>query len=203
MNSLSHMHTFTVVWTSLLGGGSCFKQVSVQQIGTAALLPRLQIIVPRANFTCNGRITGITASMMKVGSDGTDPSVEVWHPRTPSMDVFDKIGEVQLVESEVVEEVDNNNNTYWLVNITVNDDDRIEFEAGDVVGYFHPPDTRYRVWSIETEGYRIFANEFSNALNIMDLTNKDISVNNRQPLIQFTIGMNKMLWLNLYINLYL
>ena len=186
------MHTFTVVWTLLLGGGSCFKQVSVQQSGTAALLPRLQIIVPRANFTCNGRITGITASMMKVGSDGTDPSVEVWHPRTPSMDVFDKVDEVQLAESEIVEEVDNNNNTYWLVNITLNDD-RIEFEAGDVIGYFHPPDTRYRVWSIETEGYRIFANEFPNASSVIDLTDKDISVNNRQPLLQFTIGMNKML----------
>ena len=66
------------------------------------------------------------------------------------------MGETQLVESKVVEEVDNNNNTHWLVNITLNDDDRIEFEAGDFIGFYHPPDTRFRVWSIKTSGYIAF-----------------------------------------------
>jgi len=100
------------------------------------------------------------------------------------------VGEVQLVESEVVEEVDNDNNTYWLVNITLNDDDRIEFEAGDVIGYFHPPDARYLISRIVTPGYREYANESTNASSTISLVTQAISINKRQPLIQFTTGRN-------------
>ena len=161
----------------------------VQQRGSTAQLPRLQIIVPRANFTCNGRITSVAASLERNAAGVTDPYFELWRPMTLDLDVYNKVGEVQLVESEIVEEVDNGNNTYWLVNITLNDDDRIEFEAGDVIGYYHPPDTRYRVWSVVSTGYRIVANELSNASNTISLFDKDISLNNRRPLTQFTFGM--------------
>ena len=173
----------------LLGCEGCFEQVTVQQRGNQSLSEQLQIIVPRANFTCNGRVTGITASMDSVSSGRTDPYLQVWHPATPGGDVFDKVDEVQLVESEVVEEVDNNNNTYWLVNITLNDDDRIEFEAGDVIGYYHPPDTRYRVWSIKTAGYRLYAHNVADASSRFNLSSQGITINGVQPLIQFTIGM--------------
>jgi len=174
----------------LLGGESCFDQVMVQQRGSAAQLPRLQIIVPRANFTCNGRITSVTASLERNAAGVTEPYFEMWRPTTPYLDVYNKVGEVRLVESKVVEVVDNDNNTYWLVNVTLNDDDRIEFEAGDVIGYYHPPDTRYRVWSVVSMGYRIVANELPNASNTISLFDKDISLNNRRPLIQVTFGMS-------------
>ncbi|XP_065903512.1 uncharacterized protein [Dysidea avara] len=173
----------------LSGSKSCFEHVTVQQKGTRRLLQRLQVIVPRANFTCNGRVTGITASMDRVSSGGTNPYLEVWHQATPGGDVFDKVGEVHLVESEVVEEVDNNNNTYWLVNITLNDDDRIEFETGDVIGYYHPPDSRYRVWNIRTVGYTAYSNELTFALNTTDVATQDATVTNLQPLIQFTVDI--------------
>ena len=172
----------------LLGSESCFEYVTVQQRGGIDVPERFQVIVPRANFTCSGRITGITASMNRVASGITDPYLQVWHPPTPGIDVFDKVGEVQLVESEVVEEVGNNNDTYWLVNITVNDDDRIEFEAGDVIGYYHPPDTRYRVWSITTAGYIAFGSRLDNSSNAINIDTQEVSSNNRQPLIQFVIG---------------
>ena len=175
----------------LLGCESCFNQVTVQQRGNQNLAEQLQIIVPRANFTCNGRITDITVSMDRIAAGVNDPYLEVWHPPTPGIGVFDKVGEVQLVESKVAEEVDNDNSTYWLVNITLNDDDRIEFEAGDVIGYYHPPDTRYRVWTIITAGYRLYANDVAVASSIINLNTQRTIINDVQPLIQLTIGISR------------
>ena len=174
----------------LLGCEGCFEQVTVQQRGNQSLSEQLQIIVPRANFTCNGRVAGITASTNRISSGRTNPYLQVWHLTAPGGDVFDKVGGVQLVESEVVEEVDNNNNTYWLVNTTLNDDDRIEFEAGDFIGYYHPPDSRYRVWTIKTAGYSLYANNVADVSSRFNLSSQGITINGVQPLIQFTIGMS-------------
>jgi len=149
-------------------------------------------IIPRANFICNGKITSIEASMEKIDFNGTDPYIEIWHPTTPEGDVFDKVGGVQLMKSEVVEEVDNNNNTYWLVNITLNGDDRIAFEAGDVIGYYQPPSTRYKVSVTYSAGYRLFGYEPTAESNTIKLNSQRFSVNNLQPLIQFTIGTNDL-----------
>ena len=117
----------------------------------------------------------------------------MWRPTKSDLDVYNKVGEVQLVESEIVGEVDNDNNTYWLVNVTLNDDDRIEFEAGDVIGYYHPPDSRYRVWSISSTGYRIYANDNAEASNSINISTQDIIINDLQPLMQFTVGMSSVL----------
>ena len=177
----------------MLGGsGSCFEKVTVQQKGTKVFHSWSHFIIPQANFTCNGRITSVIASMSMVRNNGTNPFVEVWHPTSPDMDVLNKVGEVQLVESKVVEEVNNDGSTYWLVNITLNDDDRIEFEAGDVIGYYHPPDSRYLVWNIASMGCQIIANNFANASSVINFV-KDTSLNNLQSLIRVTIGMSSLL----------
>ena len=181
------------------GSESCFEKVTVQQKGTNLYHSWSHFIIPCANFTCHGRITSVIASMSMVRKNGTDPFIEVWHPTTTDMNVLDKIGEVQLVENKVVEEVDNDSNSYWLVNITLNDDDRIEFEAGDVIGYYHPPDTRFLVWNIPSLGYQIIANNFGNGSKAIKF-GKDVSLNNLQSLIQVTIGMSSLLN---YINVYM
>jgi len=159
----------------------------VQQRGLQQQTGR-QVIVPFTKFVCNGRITGVIASMARLRNGLTDPYLEVWHPRTPG--VYDKISEVQLVESEVVQVGYDLSTAYWFVNITLNDFDKIEFETGDVIGYYHPNDSRYLILSIETAGYTIYANESANASSTISLDNQNIVRNNRQPLIQFTIGMN-------------
>jgi len=118
-----------------------------------------------------------------------EPSFEVWHPRLSNMDVFDKVGEIRLMESEVVQVGHDLSTAYWLVDITLNDDDRIEFEAGDVVGYYHPPNSRYLVWTIRTAGYTAYRNRSSNVLNIVSTATENVN-QNVQPLIQFSTGMN-------------
>jgi len=170
------------------GRARCFDVVTVQQKGRDRFSSPRQVIVPRANFTCSGRITGITASMNRVLNGMSCPYLEVWHPRTPGIGIFDKVGKVQLIESEVVQVGYDFSTAYWLVNLTLKDDDRIEFESGDVLGYYQPPNSRYQLWSIRTTGYIAYANMISAPVNLSNATSYALS-NNRQPLVQFIVGM--------------
>jgi len=170
----------------------CFNNVLVQKRGYFSIIHPSLSVIPRANFTCNGRITGVIVSMKRLDNGTNDPYLQVWHRRTLDSDVFDKVGEVQLVESEVVEEVDNNNNTYWLVNITLSNDDRIEFEAGDVVGLYHPPDSHFEVWTVQTEGYITYGNKTNISVNTINLGVIDGTFMNTHPLVKLTIGKYKI-----------
>ena len=184
------MHTYVQV-KFVTGGAICFESATVQRRGTVRYSSPRHVIIPRANFTCNGRITGITASMNRVQSGVSQLFVEVWRPQTPGSDVYNKVDEVQLLESEIIQVGHDltDSNIYWLVDITLNDDDRIEFKAGDVVGYYQFPDSRYELWSIVTSGYTAYTLSIDASMNASNLT--DYSTGTRQPLIQFTIGMAK------------
>ena len=170
------------------GGVSCFDSVLVQQKGDRSIPQQNQIIIPRANFTCNGRITGITASMDRSAMGVAEPSFEVWRPRISNMDVFDKVGEVQLAESEVIQVGHDLSTAYWLVDITLTGNNTIEFEAGDVIGYYHPHRSRYQVWTILTAGYTAYRNTSANSLNTVSTATQNVD-QNAQPLIQFSTGL--------------
>jgi len=172
-----------------IGATTCIDRVAVQLRGNNRFGSPRQVIVPRANFTCSGRITGITASMIRVYDDGTDPYFELWHPTIPGIGLFEKVGEIQLADGEIVQ-FGNDDFTYWVVSISLNNDDRVEFEAGDVIGYYHPPRSRYQVWSITTAGYIGYANNFTTRSSTINLSTQYITFSNIQPLIQFTVGMN-------------
>ena len=171
-----------------VGGEICFDSVSVLQRGTLRYSSPRQVIVPRASFTCSGRITGITASMIRILNNGiTDPFLEIWHPPTSGIGIFDKVGEVQLVESNVVH-VGTGSTEYLLLNISLTGSDRIEFEAGDSIGYYQPSDSRYHIWSNATTGYISYYIETPISLNTFDLVTASNSMD-RQPLIQLTTGV--------------
>ena len=76
-------------------------------------------------------------------------------------------------------------------NITLTNDDRIEFQSGDVVGYYHPPDARYQVRDSFTDGYVLYQfNGLSSAVSdSINLTKRNFILNFRQPLLQFDVGM--------------
>ena len=73
-------------------------------------------------------------------------------------------------------------------NIILTGDNTIEFQSGDVVGYYHPSDPRYSVRDISTDGYVLYRFDGSPVPNSVNLSNRDAMNNFRQPLIQFTIG---------------
>ena len=163
---------------SLLGGQICTDYVNIQQRGDNIIDPGLSII-PRLNFTCNGRITGIRARLWFYSSARDYPVFQVWRQVVGST-MYNKIDEVQLQSDD---EVTRGINGYWEGNINLTSNKALEVQSGDVVGYYHPPNPRYRVSTIRTDGYILY--RFSESHESVDLNNGH---NYYQPLLQFTIG---------------
>ena len=173
---------------SLLGGQECTDSVDIQQNGDHQIGRNKLGIIPRLNFTCIGRITSIRARVRFNNSRSEFPSFQLWRPVSVGSKMYNKIGEVQLQSDDQV--TLGRSNQYGEANIilpiTVNN--TIEVQSGDVVGYYHPPDARYQVRTIETDGYILYRFSISSVLTSLNLPDADHNDNNRQPLIQFTIG---------------
>ena len=170
----------------ILGGQICIDNVNIQQNGRDNLNRNMLGIVPRLSFTCNGRITSIRARVIFSTGRSDYPFFQVWRPLSSGSTIYNKIGEAQLQSDDQVTRRGNSN--FGSARITLTDDDRIEFQSGDVIGYYHPPDARYRVRTIRTDGYRLYRFNGSPAPISVDLNNADGNNNGRQPLIQFDIG---------------
>ena len=70
---------------------------------------------------------------------------------------------------------------------------RIEFQPGDIIGYYQPPQSRYRVLYVKTMGYVFYRfNETSpdSPPKSLNLSEANRIHNSRQPLLQFTFGKN-------------
>ena len=180
---------------SLLGGQLCTDSVDIQQDGNNSVGANMLAIIPRLNFTCNnGRITSIRARVV-MGNNLNRmgyPSFQVWRLSSTNATLYNRIGEVQLQSND---QVTTGSNGFLEANITLTGTNTIEFQSGDVVGYYHPPNARYRVRTIRTDGYMLYRFNESSAPTSVNLTNHDF-VNNRQPLIQFNIG-NFYVFINL------
>jgi len=155
----------------------------VDQIGSKQI-PRDQIaIIPRLNFTCNGRITNIKTRLLPDGKFNAHPYVQVWRPPSQSSLVYNKIGEVQVQESQVLQLA------YKVADIPLTGTNRILVQSGDVVGFYHPPDSRYQVRTTQTDGYVLYLYDGFNTTTSLDSSNLILpSIDRSQPLIQFTVG---------------
>ena len=173
---------------SLLGGQTCTDSVNIQQSGLIIGRNRLAII-PRLNFTCDGRITSIRARVFLSSFGFRDyPSFQVWRPSLIGSTIYNKIGEVQLQSDD---QVTTGSNDLLEANITLTSDNTIEFQSGDVVGYYHPPQSRYQVINIfhNSNEYVLYRFDGSPAPDSVELSDRDVSVF-WQPLLQFSIGMD-------------
>ena len=171
---------------SLLGGQFCTDTVNVQQNGNDQIVHNRLAIIPRLRFTCNGRITSITARINLYNTRSEFPFFQVWRPASAGSTIYNKIGEVQLQSDNQVTRIRRNRRNILVANIILTGNNTIEVQSGDVVGYYHPPDARYRVRTIRTRGYTLY--QFSGAFELTDLNDHIDDDNRRQPLIQFTIG---------------
>ena len=170
-----------LVNNSLLGGQECTDSDDILQRGDNIIGHSILAIIPRLNFTCNGRITGIRVRLWFQEFRRNYPFFQVWRAASGSLTTYNKIGEVQLQSDD---QVTNVSNTTQIANITLTGNNIIEVQSGDVVGYYHPWDARFRVITRRTNGYILY--QFWGARNSVSLTG--IGNNNRQPVIQFTIG---------------
>ena len=167
---------------SLLGGQECTDSVNVQQDGDNQIGRDRLAIIPRLNFTCNGRITGITAGVAFNDENDGYPYFQVWRVTSFSSRAFNKINEVQQPQNRVSRITGD----IYVANIALTVNSAIEFQSGDVVGYYHPPDARFRVRTIQTSGYRLY--QYSGSPETVNLIDNLATDDDRQPLIQFTVG---------------
>ena len=141
----------------------------------------IQIIVPPASFNCSGRITNVTVSMW--GWDGNSvPLFQVWHPTSLNSTTYNKIGEVQLPAGNRI-----GDSGYYYASLSLNNSNQIEFQSGDVIGYYQPSNPARGIWNIQTNGYISYINVVSNPSTSFDINNS-YSLNTYQPLIEVMFG---------------
>ena len=165
-----------------LGGQLCISSVDIQQNGDDEIVYDRIAIIPNLNFTCNGRITIIRARVRRL--TGNNPSFfQIWRPSSTSSTVYNRIGEVQLSNDQVI-----GSGEYRTANIILTGSDKIEVQSGDVVGHYREVAAHYRVRTIQTDGYILYEFDGSRAPTSVDLNNADRHTNDQQPLIEYIIG---------------
>ena len=167
------------------GGQNCFNNINVNRRGQQIINNGRQVIVPRAAFNCNGRITRIAISMQLTNQSGDLPIFQVWHPTLNSSSTYSRIGEVQLPMADLM---NSSEGSYYYVNMSLNSSSQIEFQSGDVIGYYQPSNARHLIWSISTSGFTSYSNNATNSLSSIDTSNVNHIDNDYQPLIEVIIG---------------
>ena len=112
------------------------------------------------------------------------PYIQVWH--NLSSDLYILVGQYLLQESDI-----SRRQNYYLANATLHGGNRIEFQSGNVIGYYHPSSPCYRVGSVEnTRGYTTYSVDSRSPLNMLNIRRSSLSVNQEErPLIQALYGM--------------
>ena len=167
---------------------------NVNQRGQVTIDKGRQVIVPNARFNCNGRVTNVAVSMRKWPSTSSitnNPLFQVWHPTSLNSSTYNKIGEVQLPEGRFIAIGIEKN--YHHVSLSLNSSSQIEFQSGDVIGYYQPPNARHLIWSSnQTSGYTSYSSTVTNST--IDINRADNIDTNLQPLIKVKFGkiINKL-----------
>ena len=171
-----------------IAGLTCIDVVdNVQQTPDSQIIANRTVIVPRLNFTCNGRITNIrvridSATEIFPDNTGTNlPYIQVWRQSPTSQLNYSLVDKVQIQSDHL-----NTQLTYLEAIIPLTGNDRIQFLSGDVIGFYNPPDSGYVTRDIQTTGYVFYVFVGSNASSFN--LSAGIMSDRKQPLIQFTLG---------------
>ena len=186
----------------ILTDGQCADNINtnVQRMGSLRLRRRVQVVVPQDNFTCNGRLTRIMASMLQEPERNDSFLFQVWRPSFLGSTLYNRVGQIALRESDVTEFIVNittntvnitTNTSYYLVNMSLTGGERIEFQSGDVMGYYHPLSPRYRVYNDpEANNYVTYGlDNDTGPTETFNISDSSVSQhNNRQPLFAVNFG---------------
>ena len=117
------------------------------------------------------------------------PLFQVWHPTSLNSSIYNKIGEVQLPAGDFV--AVGAGRSYFFANLILNGNSQIEFQSGDVIGYYQPFSALRLIRSIQTSGYTSYSNNINNDTSpstSIDIRTVDNTNNNHQPLIAVMFG---------------
>ena len=149
------------------------------------------MIVPYLKFSCNGRITSVRAKVIKnndlqLSDVYSFLSFQIWRPTSSDSYVYNKIGEIRTTPFNQV--------TENILSIEFTDNIATDFQSGDIIGYYHPHYSYYLVThNNNTNGYKLYLfNQILRNFAVVNIT-KAIEVKEwKQPLLQFTVGMNQL-----------
>ena len=163
-----------------LDGQNCINNPNISRAGHFVFPEGIQIIMPSLNFTCNGRISGVTANVSVLWESGSLPVFQVWHPLSPGSNIYSKIGEVQFETEARV-------SSYFIsVSLTSLRNNQIEFQSGDVIGCYQPFNSPYRILWISDASYTVYFNSVSNSTDTVNSVNYRTRI--WQPLISVMTG---------------
>ena len=143
------------------------------------------MIVPGAKFNCNGRITNIAVSMSNWFVSDL-PLFQVWHPSSLNASTYKKVGETQLPAGNFI--AIGAGRSYYYAILSLNSNNQIEFQSGDVIGYYEPSSPRRLIGSIQTSGYISYSNAVTSPSTSIDINNVNNIEANRQPLFEVMFG---------------
>ena len=142
-----------------------------------------------ANFTCDGRLNRIMASMLQESDNNGTFLFQVWRPSFPGSNIYNRVGQIALRESNITEVNVDIDMIYWLLNMSLTGDERIEFEAGDAIGYYHSPNPRYRVHNNPNPPSHRQTYTSDDVTGPTEIFNLNIAgIINRQPLFSMDYG---------------
>ena len=173
------------------GGQTCVNNPNVNQIGEVFISSGRQVIVPSARFNCNGRITNVVVSMSNQPFVNNLPLFQVWHPTSPNSSVYNIIDEVQLPAGMFIQVGTGRN--YYSASLSLNSSSQIEFQSGDVIGYYQPSNPRRLIGSILISGFNSYSNTVTSPTTSIDTSNVDNTETGHQPLISVMFG--KVTWI--------
>ena len=105
--------------------------------------------------------------------------------------VYNKVGTVCRLIADYIANVTINGSYFSLGNVSCTGDNRTEFEAGDVIGYYQSNSSRYQLLYSVTGGYTSYSSN-NISLASINTSNVDYTYNSRQPLIQVMYGKVKI-----------
>ena len=181
------MYMCDVILTSvllILFSLECIVGVNVYQGGDDHLRVDRQVIIPYVNCSnSDGIITHITASLSLNNNGSEYPNFQVWRPMSGDPSVYERIGDEIVLEDSEVRAM----NGYWLAEIVVSDNERIEFNSGDVIGCYHPSNVHYQVNTISGNGSSVYDCDGGN-MTTFNTSSEHCITNLQQPLIQLLFG---------------
>ena len=109
----------------------------------------------------------------------------MWRPELVNSGIYNKVDEVQLTSNDVI---GIGNRRFAAITLTGNK--TVEVQSGDVVGYYHPLDSHYKVGTVQNSNYILY--HFGGSDNSRIILNSSTPNDQRQPLIHFIIGKCKL-----------
>lgn len=145
-------------------------------IGRTVTRQREQVIVPEIKFTCSGTLSKwiFVAESISGHRKNRYPELQVWRPQ--STEIYDIVHTIPITPESTSQ-----TNVYTHTISTP-----IQYQAGDVLGIYHPPAdaSAYKIYSVEHGGpdnYHMGRQE--NARMQFDLQSSGVGIRRDYPLV--------------------